>query len=232
MSFIINPYQFGGAFSPDDISGLYLWLKADAITGLSNNDPVGTWIDSSAAGDDATQATSAEKPTYKTNTLNGLPVVSFDGGDALDSPASAAQKPFSHFAVVRVTDFDNYRQIMNASGAGINWRANITTGYPNLDKQGSVNIGTASSGPSANTWAIWTITYSGSGDWVWYLDGSSVGSGTADVTFNASTIRIGADPGYSYPFLGDLAEILCYDTVLSTGDRGDVTAHLQSKYAL
>lgn len=80
---IINPYVFpggGGGFTPLDIAGLQLWLDASAITGLSDTDPIATWIDSSGNGYDATQATSGLRPLYNTNILNGLPVVNCVSG--------------------------------------------------------------------------------------------------------------------------------------------------------
>src|SRR5687768_11145672 len=66
---------------PSDIAGLKLWLKADAITGLADGDPVTTWADSSGEGNDFTQGTAGNKPIYKTSILFGLPVVRFDGTD-------------------------------------------------------------------------------------------------------------------------------------------------------
>ena len=68
-------------FSPRDVSNLILWLDASAITGLNNNDPVATWSDRSGNGNDATQATATNRPLYKTNIVNGKPVVRFDGVD-------------------------------------------------------------------------------------------------------------------------------------------------------
>src|SRR5687767_7057806 len=83
------------AFDPSTIAGLQLWLKADAITGLSDADPVTTWEDSHTSNHDATQATGAAKPIYKTGIVNGKPVVRFDGVDdflGLTSlPAGAAK---------------------------------------------------------------------------------------------------------------------------------------------
>lgn len=76
--------QRTASFTPADLSGLALWLKADAITGLADGEGVATWPDSSGNGWDATQATEANQPTYQTNEQNGLPGVNNDGvNDAL-----------------------------------------------------------------------------------------------------------------------------------------------------
>lgn len=71
--------SFGGSAVPQTISGLYLWVKADAITGKSDSDTVTQWDDSSGNGRHLTEATNP--PTYQTNELNGLPVVRFDGNN-------------------------------------------------------------------------------------------------------------------------------------------------------
>jgi hypothetical protein len=96
------------SWTPADLADLRAWYKADAITGLSDGDPVSTWSDSSGGGYDLTQ-TSTARPLYQTNTLNGLPVVEFDGSnDTLDA-STAADWKFLHdstgssaFVVVKV----------------------------------------------------------------------------------------------------------------------------------
>jgi hypothetical protein len=61
--------------------GLYFRLDASAITGLVDGDKVATWVDTGSAMKNATQSVEGAKPTYKTNILNGKPVVRFDGTD-------------------------------------------------------------------------------------------------------------------------------------------------------
>ena len=58
-------------------SGVY---DARFISGLANDATVGTWS-SRTNSNDATQSTEANKPLYKTNQLNGNPVVQFDGSN-------------------------------------------------------------------------------------------------------------------------------------------------------
>ncbi len=85
---------------PQSISGLVLWLRADAITGLSNNDLVDVWSDSSGNGNDATQA-GVNRPTYKTGEKNGKPVVRFDGSANYLDFTSLNMQPATVFAVVK-----------------------------------------------------------------------------------------------------------------------------------
>jgi len=62
---------------PNNISGLAMWLKADAITGLADGATVNTWNDSSSASTPRNATREFGTPIYKTNVLNGKPVVRF-----------------------------------------------------------------------------------------------------------------------------------------------------------
>lgn len=55
-----------------------LALFSPAITGKSNNDLIDSWSDISGEANNAT-GTGTQRPTYKTNSLRGWPVVSFNG---------------------------------------------------------------------------------------------------------------------------------------------------------
>lgn len=60
-----------------DPTGMALWLKGDAITGLADGDPVSLWTDSSLAGNDASQASLGAQPIYHTGLISGYPGVTF-----------------------------------------------------------------------------------------------------------------------------------------------------------
>ncbi|HNX90171.1 MAG TPA: PKD domain-containing protein, partial [Paludibacteraceae bacterium] len=65
-------------FSPANIPGLNLWLKAD--TGVSlNGSQVMVWHDQSGQGRDAWQTVPDQQPVFVTDELNGMPVLRFDG---------------------------------------------------------------------------------------------------------------------------------------------------------
>ncbi len=90
------------SFSPDDVSGLSVWLKADSITGVSNEDTFGFWGDSSASTHDFSQSTGNKKPTYisSSSSLNNKPVVRFDGvDDVLTSNDTFSFDDFAAFVV-------------------------------------------------------------------------------------------------------------------------------------
>lgn len=76
-----------GVPDPSMEPSLDLWLKADPLA-LNDGDPVSTWIDSSRSGLNYGAAGSA-RPTFKTNIVNGWPIVRFATDDVL-TPSGAA----------------------------------------------------------------------------------------------------------------------------------------------
>lgn len=222
----------GGAttFTPSDISGLDLWLQPSNVSQSDNTVIASVTM---SVGGDATQATEANKPTWQTNELNGYGVIRYDGGDFLTTALSATQKPVTWFAVVKVTDFLTVRSIVGSSAAdGLQWRTNTTTGTQSLLDQGTAAIGTSSTGLTAATWTIIAATYSGVGAFAFYLNGVADGTGTVDRAFASGTLRIGFNSDGTEPYLGDIAEMLRYDSVLATGNLNSVGSHLATKYGL
>ena len=66
--------------TPDDVSDLVLWLRADSVA-LNNGDPVTTITDKSSYGtviDFTAIEGLSSLPVYKTNVINGHPAISFD----------------------------------------------------------------------------------------------------------------------------------------------------------
>jgi hypothetical protein len=83
-------------FNPRNLPNLQLWLDATRIA-QADSTSVATWSDQSGNGYDATQGSTAARPTYIASGLNGLPVVRFDGtDDNLSVPSSTATFKFLH----------------------------------------------------------------------------------------------------------------------------------------
>jgi hypothetical protein len=101
-----------------------------------------------------------------------------------------------------------------------------------LNSQATAAIGQSTTGVTAATWTIVAATYSGAGAFAFYLAGVADGTGTVDRTFSASTVWLGSNASLDETFLGDMAEELQYDTVLSTADLNNVGEYLADKYGL
>jgi len=221
---LINPYQFGAAFTPTQIAGLKVWLKADTLA-LADNDPVDTWADQSGVGNNVTAAGTA-RPLYKTNIRNGLPAVRFDGSNDMMSGASAVT--FRH---VFVAFYHNGAAFPIPGGAvgysgvvsgTVNTDLVILTGHEGTTRffddtlttvyhrDGTLKAENDMQAPML-TWGVCAISYA---------------------TGWTVTPRLGKDRNNSGRHLnGDIGEVLAYDTVLSTADRQSVEAYLKSRWA-
>ena len=197
---------------PSDISGLKLWLKATSLS-LSDNDPIGTWADSSGLGNDATQGTEANKPTYKTNILNGKPVVRFDGGDSLTGTHGAISIPYTIFVLMQTTG--------NASG---NQRAygnveNVLVGPYGGNWQMYANGFVADGAVSLSEWKILIAKVDASPLKTLRVNGSASTSSTTGQNMNSSYgIGVGVGFGLTEFVTGDIAEVGVYDSAISDSD--------------
>lgn len=140
-------------WTPAEITTLR-WYKADALS-LSDGDYVGSWTDLSPNTDHAVQSVEAQKPIFKTNIVNGLPIVRFYGDDVLEFAEifDTAGSAGSIFVVVKKTGGleGSLVSTRGSAGGGTTLRLNTATtamyfhtGYtPNLSLSiidGSFNL--------------------------------------------------------------------------------------------
>lgn len=223
-----------GAFSPSDLANIRLWLKADAITGLNDNDNISTWEDSSANGYDVTQGTGTKQPTYQTNELNSLPVVRFDGGDTLTNMTSimSADPSFTVFAVAKSSDWDAATNDVLNIGDDFTQAFILRTQSSNTMKVWQPNTNNLTTGTITDSnWYYFSYTYNASTNAAeLFLDGVSADTATIsgidpDKTYIGSFID-------SFYFTGDIAEVIVYEQELSDTDRESVENYLATKYNL
>lgn len=211
--------------TPSDIAGLKLWLKADAITGLVDTDPVTTWPDSSGLGNDATQATAAKKPTYQTNELNGKPVVRFDGTDDFLGTL-LAWMPL-------VTVFVGY---MNRAGVNGSFIGTNASSGPLLRNQAMFPSDAGSSFAltgTLNANRLLTLAWNYTTDnYKVYLDGILDTTGTVLHSNTTEALEIGTNRSNGEFLNGDIAEVIIYDSILSEVDRNALGGYIESKYGI
>jgi hypothetical protein len=242
--------------TPADVTGLRLWLKADAITGLSDGAAVATWPDSSGLGNDAGEGTGTFQPTYQTNEVNGLPCVRFDGtDDRLSIPgtnmlaASNNAAGLTAFAYVNLSSPSNASRDIYSISNGTDATATrikfgqraVTLGEWSLSGR-RLDADTAQNlvGNQTQTgWQLYTVV----SDWAnasafiyrnENLETSTTSWLTAGNTSatNALACRVGVAPsGGSEYWIGDIAEIAVYDNAVSTADRQALWTYFQAKYA-
>src|SRR5262249_51597034 len=97
-------------FSPASIAGLGLWVRTDAGLAADAAGRVSEWRDQSGQGNHLTQPTLASRPVYVPGSVNGLPVLRFDGVD--DSMAFTTRfdgNIRAVFAVLKQNGAQNWR---------------------------------------------------------------------------------------------------------------------------
>lgn len=228
-SLVQLPATVAPAFSPSDLAGLELWLKADALS-LADGAAVSSWTDSSGNARHATQGTSGSQPLYKTNIVNAKPVIRFDGVDdhlVASVPADTSRTLF----VVGVADAT---VAVGARLLALSLRANFQRasggawGWGNNQANSAVSIG-----GSVTTWSLLSVRVNSASSANVHLGtGASVDFDPHDEVTTGTSLTLGSGPSAGDPWKGDIAEVVSYDTALSDANRIQVRDYLLSKYGL
>lgn len=239
-------------FNPLSVSGCKFWFSADNLA-FADGAQLNGVRDQSGLGNDLYQHGATEKPSLKTNILNGLPVVRFDAGPdylfrmngfltgtsgsvfmviQFDTIASV-QIPFASSDEASATRFVAL-QYDNTSG-------NLRIVQQNADTNDIVRGSTT---VAADTWYV--VEYSSTGtaygirldnvaETLTVVAGADNGDWFGDVT-GLDNVTMGAGiqvvAGAPIGVLdGDIAELLVYDGVsLSTTDRNNIFNYLAAKW--
>ena len=231
-----------GEWSPLSIDGCQLWLRSDL--GVTNGAGVSVWEDQSGNGHDATQGTATYRPTLQTNQINGYPSIRFDGSDDYLQASGVADfwngedLPRSFFIVKKFLTTDQPRCFMSWCNSGNQYmRVQETisgTIYFHGKSTTMFDAKSVSFGSILTVWQIIDLVDTGTLGYT-YLNGSVVtnGGNTNVGAFSNNQFGIGC---YIYNLTNhcniDFAEIIMYDSALSTEDRQDVENYLNDRYAI
>lgn len=231
------------------ISGYYLHLAADFITGVSGGSALTTWNDKSGNQRNATSS-GGSRPNYNTNRINGLPAVTFNAAHYMTLGNIPKHSSFTIFCIWN-TALTTTRQWVYGS-IDVGGDANNAWGLLDfsLSSNNKVNYifstGAANSSGNAgsslmstNVFALTTQRYtSGANQEEWSKDGTPL---TVTTTATAAT----SNGGTAYEYVlgkagalgavyltGDIAEYIMFSASLSDADRSRVEVYLRTKYAL
>lgn len=217
---------------PELFDGLVLWLDAGAIEGLEDGDAVEAWDDLTDGGNDATQASAAKQPTYVASGLNAMPVVRFGGGEKFLRHDAILSSEYTAIYVLKLgqsaVNLLYYYHAGDVSAHDLGFFAechNQTEGW------GSValpDVRTSSDYPTPLEWALHTHTPE-----ALYQNGSEVDYARSGDVCGGGLTDIGSRSDHAgLYFVGDIAEILIYETVLDDAEREAVEDYLRSKWDL
>ena len=240
----------GGVGRTDGTGALVLWMKADNITGLNDNDPVETWLDASGYGNDASQSSPNERPVYKSSGRNGVPTVEFGGPDSgtFDGTADvmsgsitpSTDNVATYFAAGNndaVTDAGSgtggsggRRALAAFEGTSDNdgWLFVSKSDVRFFDGSSILSGGNISEGE----FVLFDVKHSGS-DVDGQLNGngiSGISSSSAEPSGSISTYLLGDDVTGGDNLDGNLGDVIFFDAVLNTTQRTIVQNYLSAKY--
>jgi hypothetical protein len=222
------------AFTPDQVTcsgscSLAFWVKADGLA-LSDGQNVTSWTDASSGGHNVAAGTTA--PVFKTNIVNGKPVVRLASATSqMASTSFGVTGPYTTFFVMQkaagasgcfpLTDSGNESyywsaarqlRVLNSGGSG---------GYPSFYVQPTVDD---------SKFHAYTSIITGAGASLGYQDGVQLGSMTAGSLANWNGgVKINNSAGSCTQ---DIAEIILYQGALSGAERQKVEAYLGKKYGI
>ncbi|MCC5808288.1 MAG: chitobiase/beta-hexosaminidase C-terminal domain-containing protein [Opitutales bacterium] len=238
----------GEAVAPDDLPGLVGWFKADALSGLSGDDPVAHWPDSSARGNHAIQDEEDAQPVFQPGVINGLPAVRFNGTShqlSLPHTAFSGMETLEDFTAITLVRWDG------GTTAGIigtgpsnanagNLHLEVTSGGGDMRiRIGAVDSIRVSALLEPGAWAMIGASQLTDGDEPaarLYHNGSIAGSrfedpGTVDLA-EYGGFFIGNSHSSSRHFDGYIAEVILFNRALPTDQRRGIEHYLFEKYDL
>ncbi|MDD5263077.1 MAG: hypothetical protein PHD76_14635 [Methylacidiphilales bacterium] len=236
-------------------AGAKLWLKADAGVTKDANNNVSAWADQSGNNNNCSQNTATAQPMWVANTLNGLPVVRFNGSPDILVGTTNFNPGSSDYTMFCVHE-------------------RSTPAYGSAPFSFAVNLNPVDSGAPLMSWINTsnyfgtTNTFNGWGDAKWVdlsleaasyhlsmisRKGGTQGNGgeltirsmadgplyqtKATQTWTSTTSGqyiVGChnpDPNYpTHHLIGDVAEVIVYDRALTPAERTRVENYLAEKY--
>jgi autotransporter-associated beta strand protein len=212
-------------------------LDASAL-GLANGAAVSSVPDGSGNGNSVTPYDPANPPTYNSSGLNGKGTIHFTNNANIGLQTAGA------FSISGSASRSVFTVMVRPSGGQIllSWGSttagnlfDVTIGNSGLYYLPAVYSGgdNTFSTPSVDTHAhLCEALYDGNVSESGYLDGSLLGTKTigSALSTTAAPLQIGYRSGDSNKALGDVAEILIYNTALTATQRQQVEAYLLNKW--
>ena len=229
---MLRRHQASAPFSPIDIAGISLWLKADAGVTV-DGDFVTAWADQSGNGNNCSSPNNIEFSS------NPFPILYFDGGDSeitLHEDVFNSFSALSLFAVWNILDNENGGVIgsTNYSNFEITTQGGSVVRMRNNNYESSINTGGLW---NAEEFSLSTITAdsAGGGSGTARRNGSASGVDFVPANIQAlqsgQTYKIGVYGGSYFTNLS-LAELIVYSQKLDGSQINQVEGYLNAKYSI
>ena len=234
------------ASSPvNSITNLTLWLDSTSeksFIDAENGTAISTWYDLSEQNVNKNSAIAGNAPTYVTNSLNGLPVIRFNGTSnylTFDG-TSLAGSDYSIIVVERRLDNRVNSYFISNNGSTIannilylGYRTDTLVTFAQFANDYNITVSGFSSAKKA---IIHSFRFSKNLGKNYYLNGISqtlipVGAVPTQGLLAYNNAQIGRAEA-TYYYYGDIAEIIIYNKYLKNSEKDDIERYLSKKWAI
>jgi hypothetical protein len=206
-----------------------------SLISASNGAAVETWNDYSGNGNNLTQATGAQQPTYDEDGCNGEPCLVFDGSDdfyaggTVDTPNA-----YTEIVVFKNTATGTQHIVVESTGANV--YAGLYSEGTDLRHTADSKANYANGTIAAGTWYIATAIHNNSessNKTKLYINGTLQTTANVDRATAAAAIAMGADAaGTGGVFSGSIAERYRFSRAIYDTERRALEAALAEKYGI
>jgi len=226
--------SFGGV-QDIDRNGLIVWLDADDSSTLRlSGTGVVMWYDKSGKGNHARPPTnSLYQPDIRVGGGSGRTVINFDANDGMNIDETISAAPYTIYIVYNTTSLGGTRRAIQGSA---NWFIGFGSPYDGWHSH-YANGWVASQGenPASNgEFAIAGATNNGSAS-AFYVNATNETDNSSYVG-TPESLCLGGSTGngvcgaYNEPLVGDIAEIIIYNRVLTGNELTTLECYLSSKW--
>ncbi len=214
-------------------TNLKLWLASDGGVETSGG-KVSEWYDKSGNSNSATQSTSSNEPSYTSSAINSKPALSFDG------PATYLTLPTATSLGIQNSDYEMFI-VAKSSSTNLQFVEGGTPGNYELQLNGGLGARFIPSGSnyldegSSNAYTngqahIFDLKAT-STKGIIRIDGVAGGYVLSNTqSADGGNLNIGRRSNGSYYFSGDVAEVIIYNTSLTSSQRLTIGNYLSQKY--
>lgn len=221
-------------FRPVDLAGCVLWLRADQQVVQDANGLVSAWGDLSGQGNNVTQATAGSRPGYAFTGPGGKPVLTFSTANTLLTRSSAvlSTSPWTIFTVAQASSpgGTGYAFYVGNANASNGFGVGVTGNSRDVFYSGAAHL---LDGAPTSGWEKVTVRNDGTTTTA-RVNGAPVAlsnSTTQPVAPTALT-SVGGYQTSSQDWNGSIAEVICFNRVLSAPEVSSVELYLQRRYQL
>jgi len=229
------------AFSPLVLRAR-MWLRADLGVTLDGNGAVSSWRDMTLNGFDATQGTSTRRPAVASSSqqVGGRPALFFSasaaGSEKIMNLPSLASLTAGHVFTVFRRSFQPPPSTLRSGFVRFGTSGQMThvpyTDGVIYDDTGSTTRRNLGAAGTLTASAQCLEVRSASAAWSAYLNGGSLGSSGSNTVGFSATPEIGGDFNVGGFYDGSIAEIVLFDRILATNERGRLVQYLKARYLI